>query len=221
MHQRYLLAPLAALAAAALVACGGSSTDDSTGSQAGTTGGSPAGASASSASTVAAGPHNNIDVEFAQMMIPHHQQAVEMAKLAATRAGTPQVKRLAATIAAAQQPEIATMTGWLTSWGEPTTMPSMPGMPTASGGHGGHDMGGGTMPGMMSDGDMMILESLTGTEFDRSFLTMMTTHHQGAIDMAKAAQSEGLYRPAIELAKSIQTSQTTEIRTMKDLLTKL
>lgn len=218
MRQRYLLAPLAALAAAALVACGGSSGD----SQATTTGGNPTSAGAPGAGTTAAGPHNDIDVEFAQMMIPHHQQAVEMAKLAAGRAGNPQVKQLAATIAAAQQPEIATMTGWLTAWGEPTTMPGMPGMPTASGGgHGGHDMGGGTMPGMMSEGDMMILESLTGTEFDRSFLTMMTAHHQGAIDMAKAAQGEGLYKPAIELAKSIQTSQTTEIRTMKQLLAQL
>ncbi len=155
------------------------------------------------------------------MMIPHHQQAVEMAKLAASRAGNPQVKQLAATIEAAQQPEIATMTGWLTTWGQPTTMPGMPGMPSASSGHGGHDMGGGTMPGMMSEGDMMILEGLTGAEFDRSFLTMMTAHHQGAVDMAKAEQTEGLYRPAIDLAKSIQTSQTTEIRTMKDLLSKL
>lgn len=210
MHQRYLLAPLAALAAAALVACGGSSTDN----QASTT--TPANTPA--ATTAAAGPHNNIDVEFAQMMIPHHQQAVEMAKLAATRAGNPQVKQLAAAIETAQQPEIATMTGWLTSWGQPTTMPSMPGMPSASG---GHDMGGGTMPGMMSEADMMTLEALTGTEFDRSFLTMMVAHHQGAIDMAKAAQTEGLYPPVIELAKSIQTSQTAEIRTMKALLTNL
>lgn len=211
MHQRYLLAPLAALAAAALVACGGNSTDN----QASTTANTPA------AANTAAGPHNSIDVEFAQMMIPHHQQAVEMAKLAATRAGNPQVKQLAAGIEAAQQPEIATMTGWLTSWGQPTTMPGMPGMPSASSGHGGHDMGGGAMPGMMSEGDMMILEGLTGTEFDRSFLTMMVAHHQGAIDMAKAAQTEGLYPPVIELAKSIQTSQTAEIRTMKALLTTL
>lgn len=217
MHQRYLLAPLAALAAAALVACGGSSTDN----QAGTTGRDATSGAASTTASPAAGRHNNIDVEFAQMMIPHHQQAVKMAKLAATRAGNPQVKQLAAGIEAAQQPEIATMTGWLTSWGQPTTMPGMPGMPSTSGGHGGHDMGGGAMPGMMSEGDMMILEGLTGTEFDRSFLTMMVAHHQGAIDMAKAAQTEGLYPPVIELAKSIQTSQTAEIRTMKALLTTL
>lgn len=210
MRQRYLLAPLAALAAATLVACGGTSTE----SQADNTGNG-----AASASTTAAGPHNNIDVRFAQMMIPHHQQALEMAKLAAARAGSPQVKQLAATIEAAQQPEITTMTGWLTSWGQPTTMP---GMPSNSGGHGGHDMGtGATMPGMMSEGDMMTLEGLTGTEFDRSFLTMMIAHHQGAIDMAETEQISGSYQPAIDLAKSIQTSQTAEIRTMKDLLADL
>lgn len=214
LHHRHLLAPLAALAAAALVACGGT-TDSSAGSQAGASGASssPAGAPA--------GRHNNIDVQFARMMIPHHQQAVAMAKLAGIRAGNPQVKQLAAAIEAAQQPEIATMTSWLTAWGQPTTMPGMPSASSGHGGHGGHDVGSGTMPGMMSEGDMMILEGLTGTEFDRSFLTMMTAHHQGAIDMAKAAQTEGLYPPVIELAKSIQTSQTAEIRTMKALLTTL
>lgn len=205
MRQRHLFAPLAALAAAALVACGGT-TGDNAGSSAAS---SPTGAA--STGSAPAGPYNNIDVEFAQMMIPHHRQAVKMADLAATRAGNPQVKQLAATIAAAQQPEIAVMAGWLRSWGEPTAMPSMP----------GHDMGGGTMPGMMSESNMMSLEGLTGTEFDRSFLTMMITHHQGAIDMARTAQRDGLYKPAIELAKSIQTSQTAEIRTMKDLLATL
>jgi len=60
---------------------------------------------------------NDADVAFAQQMIPHHQQAVEMAQLAETRAESPEVKDLAADIEAAQDPEIETMTGWLDSWG--------------------------------------------------------------------------------------------------------
>jgi uncharacterized protein (DUF305 family) len=74
---------------------------------------------------------NDADVMFAQMMTPHHQQAVTMANLATTRASDPQLKSLAAQIKAAQAPEITTMTGWLTSWGRPTAAPSghtMPGM---------------------------------------------------------------------------------------------
>src|SRR5688500_14913135 len=76
------------------------------------------GPSPSKGATTSATAGNDSDVMFAQMMIPHHQQAVEMAELAATRASDPEVKELAAKIKAAQAPEIATMTGWLTAWGK-------------------------------------------------------------------------------------------------------
>ena len=82
--------------------------------------GSPPGASSSSApaapsaSAQPSATFNDADVMFAQMMIPHHEQAVEMADLAATRASDPEVKELATKIKAAQDPEIQTMKGWLT-----------------------------------------------------------------------------------------------------------
>jgi uncharacterized protein (DUF305 family) len=63
------------------------------------------------------GDHNQADVMFAQMMIPHHEQAIEMTELASTRASNADVKALAAQIQAAQQPEINEMRGWLASWG--------------------------------------------------------------------------------------------------------
>ena len=203
MHQRILLAPVSALTAAMLFACGGTGDDP---------GAAPTPTATSGPATVTAGPHNTIDIEFAQMMIPHHQQAVQMADLAAGRAADPRVTQLAAAIRAAQQPEIATMTGWLTSWAQPTTMPGMPS------GHSGHDMGGGAMPGMMSEADMTTLEALSGTEFDRSFLTLMVAHHNGAVDMARSEQREGRYPPALALARSIQAGQTAEIRVMKQIL---
>ena len=162
--------------------------------------------------------HNAQDVTFAQDMIPHHKQAVEMAELAETRASDPQVKAIAAQIKGAQGPEITTMTGWLTSWGEPVM---------ASGGGGGmagHSMGGsksgadmGGM-GMMSADEMQTLGAASGTAFDRQFLTMMTAHHNGAIDMAKVQLDKGRFEPAKQLATSIRDSQQTEVAEMQRIL---
>ncbi len=155
--------------------------------------------------------HNDADVTFAQQMIPHHEQAIEMAELAETRAESQEVKDLAADIEAAQDPEIETMTGWLESWGEDVPDNSMSGMD-----HG--DMSSDDMPGMMSEADMAELEAASGAEFDQMFLTMMIEHHEGAIEMAKTEQSEGEYADAVELAEDIEAAQTEEIQTMQGLL---
>jgi uncharacterized protein (DUF305 family) len=185
-----------------LAACGG--TSSSTGASS-SSGHSSSATSAPSASSSAAA-HNSADVMFAEMMIPHHQQAVQMAQLAATRAANPQVKDLAAHIQAAQDPEITTMKGWLASWGEPTAMPG-------SSGHSAHGMSG-----MMGDADMTKLRSMSGKAFDREFLTMMLAHHQGAIDMAKTEQNDGRYTAAKQLAANIIRTQTEEISRMATLL---
>lgn len=162
--------------------------------------------------------HNAQDVSFAQDMIPHHKQAVEMADLAATRASDPKVKALAAQIKAAQDPEIQTMTGWLTSWGEPVT-------PSAGGGMPGKNMGGSSGStggmGMMTDADMTSLGESSGTAFDRQFLTMMTGHHNGAIDMAKTQVEKGKFEPAKQLATSIRDSQQKEVAEMQTILAAL
>jgi len=154
---------------------------------------------------------NDADVTFAQGMIPHHQQAIEMAMLAEDRATSPEVKELAAAIEAAQDPEIETMTDWLETWGEDVPDDDMGGMD-----HG--DMSGDDMPGMMSADDMGELEASDGTEFDQMFLTMMIEHHQGAIEAAQTEQKEGENPDALALAKQIETDQTAEIETMQDLL---
>ena len=169
------------------------------------------------------GDHNQADVMFSRMMIPHHEDAIEMAKLAQTRSDNPDVKALAAQIQAAQQPEIEQMKGWLASWNEPTMPAGM-----GQGGMGPDGMGqGGNMPGgmptgmpggMMSSGDMTKLEGLSGSEFDREFLTMMTAHHETAINMARAVQANGRYEPTKTLAANIISSQTEEINQMAELL---
>ncbi len=200
----------AGLASITLAACGGTSTTS-------TTPNAPAPSSSAASSTSQA--HNAADVTFAQGMIPHHKQAVMMAQQASSRAKSPAVKALAAQIQSAQDPEIKTMTGWLTSWGQPAADSGMGGM-GGTAGHSGHGTGS-SMGGMMSDADMANLSTLTGAAFDREFLTMMTAHHNGAIEMARTQLAQGQYQPAKALAQHIITSQTAEIATMKTLLTQV
>jgi len=189
--------------AVVLAGCGG---DDATAPD-GTGGAAPTAASAESATR----KHNAADVEFAQAMIPHHRQAVAMSELAADRAQTEDVKALAAEISAAQGPEIETMTALLKAWGAPEGH-SMGGMDRGD----GRNMGG--MPGMMSPLQTTELENARGAKFDRMFLQMMIMHHEGAIEMARAEQSDGVNEQAIELAEQIEATQTEEINRMRDLL---
>lgn len=193
-----LLALVAALSLA-LTACGSSDTgSDSAGSV----------------------THDSADVTFAQQMIPHHEQAVAMARLAQGRAGRPEVRKLAADIEAAQGPEIRTMRGWLDSWGE--AAPSADG--SGTGGMSGMDgmdhvgHGSGRMPGMMSSASMHRLARMHGGDFDRMFLTMMIRHHQGALVMARTEQAHGQDPDAIALAKKIERTQSAQIATMRQML---
>ncbi len=147
------------------------------------------------------------DAMFAQMMIPHHEQAVEMSTLAETRAADPEVKALAAEIKAAQQPEIDQMRAWLEEW----DMPVMDGM-EAMGAHGGHGMSG-----MISDEQMERLEAASGAEFDQLFVEYMIEHHEGAIEMAEDVEDSQDPRVAA-LARAIIQTQQVEIDQMRDFL---
>ncbi|MEU9580506.1 DUF305 domain-containing protein [Streptomyces chilikensis] len=191
----------AAVAAVVLAACGGNS--DTAAGHSGHGADSPAASAPASQ-----GQHNEADVAFAKGMIPHHRQAIEMAGLAADRAGSAEVKELAEDIRKAQDPEIKTLSGWLTSWGE-----EVPAEGATD--HSTHDMGG-----MMSEEDMKELEDSSGKAFDTAFLEMMIEHHEGAVAMARTEQSDGSYEPAKKMADTIVTSQTAEITQMNELLGK-
>lgn len=177
--------------------CGGGG-DESTVAQEGTS-------STTGEASEGADDFNDADVTFAQSMIPHHRQAVEMAALAADRAGSAEVKDLASRIQAAQGPEIETMTAWLEQWGE-TMDQSMQGM----------DMSGG-----MSKEEMAQLEGASGAEFDRMFLEMMREHHRSAVEMAQTEVKEGQNADAVELARKIVEDQTAEIQEIEGLLAEL
>jgi uncharacterized protein (DUF305 family) len=148
--------------------------------------------------------HGDADVAFVQQMVPHHEQAVEMADMTERAGASADVQALAAQIKAAQGPEITTMKEWLDDWD----------VSTDHDGHDGHDMG----DGMMSDADMTELAELSGTAFDRAWLTMMIEHHEGAVAMARTELADGQDARAKERAGRIIASQQREIATMKGML---
>lgn len=187
------VAVLAAVGSLGLVACG----DDSHSS------------SNATAGTAADGTaFNEADVLFAQSMIPHHEQAIEMADYALdpTIGASDQVRDLATRIKGGQDPEIALMTGWLTAWGQPIQMDMSD----------GHDMS--AMDGMMSVGEMDALAALTGAEFDALWVEMMIVHHRGAITMAETVKAAGSNADVIALADQVITAQQGEIVEMQALL---
>ncbi|MDO9486596.1 MAG: DUF305 domain-containing protein [Actinomycetota bacterium] len=147
------------------------------------------------------------DIAFAQMMIPHHEQAVEMSELAPDRASSAFIKELAGRIQNAQQPEIDLMASWLTNWGVPRMN-----MADSLNAHAGHGMAG-----VMSEADMAKLTAAKGSQFDRLYAEMMIAHHEGAIEMAMAVEQSS--NPEVStLAKQIIAAQQVEIAEMQDFL---
>ena len=203
MMRKSLLGVLAAAAAAVmLAACGDSGTPPAA---------APAAPAAPTPSAAASAAHNDADIVFVQGMIPHHSQAVDMAKQAQTQAGSEPVETLAARIEQAQGPEIAQMRGFLAAWGAPeNTGGAMPGM--------NHSQMGG-MSGMMTDAQMQQLGQARGAAFDQMFLQMMIEHHTGAIEMARTELATGQNPEAKNLAQTIINAQQAEITEMRGLLT--
>ncbi|MFM2019535.1 MAG: hypothetical protein RL718_116 [Actinomycetota bacterium] len=138
---------------------------------------------------------------FAEMMIPHHEQALEMSELAPSRTDNPEVLAIAEKIRSGQEPEILLMQGWLD-------------------GHGGHsDHAGHTMDGMLTEAQLAELSAATGTEFEKLFLEGMIQHHEGALAMLSMIE-DSKFPEAIELKKQIETAQKAEIAQMKELLSR-
>ena len=143
------------------------------------------------------------DIMFAQLMIPHHQQAIEMSNTALRNAASSEVKALARAIISAQKKEILQMKYWLTATKSPAAM--------------AHDMG---MNGMLDSSEMKTLGSLKGKKFDMFYLEAMIKHHLSALEMVsylKATKNS----EAKKLEKDIRAAQSGEISAMKRILSKI
>ncbi|WP_340687762.1 DUF305 domain-containing protein [Amycolatopsis coloradensis] len=147
--------------------------------------------------------HNQADVTFAQGMIPHHEQALAMAKLVDGRTKNAKVVDLAARIQKAQDPEIQQLTGLLKGWGV-----------APSGEHSGH----GSASGMMTEDDLAKLGKAKDAAFDKQWLEMMVKHHEGALEMAKTALQQGSNAEVKALAQKVIDGQQAEITEMRALL---
>ena len=197
--RRLIMLSVTVLTAVVLAACG----DDGGGGSTASTG-TVATEPAATGSTAARTQFNDADVTFAQGMIPHHEQAIEMSETALDpkAAASAKVKDLATRIKKAQDPEITMMRGWLKTWGK---------------GEMTSDMAGHSMTGMMTDTDMKKLATATGTQYDKLWAEMMITHHKGAIEMANTEKKAGKNAEALKTADQIIISQTAEITELQAL----
>ena len=218
MKRTLVLSTLAVASTLALAACGEATdaTTDTTTSATSTATTTPETTETTTATTEADGEisadHNDADIMFAQMMIAHHQQAVEMSEMLLAKEGIPaQVVEFAQGVIDAQGPEIDRMNAMLEAWDQQPV--------TDSGGMDHGKMGG--MSGMMSQEDMIALEEAQGTEAARLYLEQMTAHHEGAVDMARDEVADGQNPHAITLAEQVISDQEAEIAQMQQMLTDL
>lgn len=188
--MKRVLASISVVSALILTACGSSSSTDTT-----------------VASATSQADFNGADVMFAQMMIPHHEQAIEMSDMALDPnvGASTDIVALATQIKNAQDPEIAQMTSLLKTWGKALTAD-----------HSGMDHS--MMSGMLSTEEMEELGTLTGTSFDVAWSKGMIAHHEGAVEMAKDVLTDGSNTEVRTLAQAIVSTQTAEIATLRALL---
>ncbi|WP_063819042.1 DUF305 domain-containing protein [Herbidospora cretacea] len=148
---------------------------------------------------------NAADVMFLQMMIPHHEQGIEMAKIAEARSARPEVKALASAIRATQSDEAKTMTTRLTGWDQPMDAPP-----------GSHDAHGGLHETRASD--ILSLNDVPADQFDTNFLNLLTGHQHNAVDMARTEMKTGRDTATKDLAGHIEESREAQIKEMLRLL---
>jgi uncharacterized protein (DUF305 family) len=146
---------------------------------------------------------NSADVSYARMMIAHHAQALELTELAPQRAQSAKLKALAERISASQGPEIEAMRAWLKEYGQSEKS---------------DDHTHAAMPGMATEAQLKKLRAAKGKAFDELFLTLMITHHEGAITMATDVKGQGNNIRIEEMADDVVAQQTSEINRMRDML---
>lgn len=153
----------------------------------------------------AVGGHNATDVMFVQMMLPHHEQGIQIVRLAEGRPVRTQVKLLMEAIEVTQQTEIETMSGWLREWGAAASAPAQE--------HAAH----GGVPAT----DASAIEAVAGahdSDFERHLLNLLIAHQDDAVQMALREKNGGTHEPARQLADRIDQSRSTQIKMMLEFL---
>jgi uncharacterized protein (DUF305 family) len=168
--------------------------------------------------SVAAPTADSADAGFARDMAVHHQQAVEMAYIVRDRTTDTNVRRLAYDIAQTQANQRGMLLGWLDLWALPKTPPGGY-MTWMQGGHMGHQVNDGSlMPGMATNTELRQLGTLSGKKTEILYLQLMTAHHMGGIDMARACAQQCEVPQERKLAQGMVDAQQSEIQLMTDML---
>lgn len=189
-HAVLRFLPAVALAAVALVGCSGEAPQPRTASP----GSSPA-------AQQAAVPFNDADVAFARQALAHHQQGVDLASLAETRAANEQLKALAKRVIDTHEPEIARLSGLIEAWGQPA--PDDPNLEHVQ------------RDGYISPGDMAALAGLSGKDFDRQFAARLLRQREAGVRIADAETQHGRNPDARDLAATTSRSQQQEISDLR------
>jgi uncharacterized protein (DUF305 family) len=154
------------------------------------------------------GSFNDTDVMFLQMLIPHHEQGVQLAELAAELATRPEVRDFAAAVEVTQRDELEDVQAWLDDWGQPTAADPDPNA------HHGHGDG-------LHAPDPAVVTALAETKpdlFDMTFLNLLTGHQHGAVELARMELKSGKHQSAVDLADRIVQSRTAQVKQMAALL---
>ena len=159
------------------------------------------------AAVQADGKHNDTDVMYLQMMVAHHEQGLEMVRLAADRAKRAEVRTLAAAVDVTQADEVKLMESWLEGWSAPTTVDHAP---SAHADHGG-------LPATGPD-EMAALRKAKGAKFETTFLNLFVAHQHNAVEMAAMEQKGGENAEAKAFAGRVKASRTDQIAQMLRLL---
>ena len=176
-------------------------------------------------------PYTKADIDFMSGMIHHHAQAISISRWAPSHQASPAVQRLTARIINAQTDEITIMRTWLGDRNQPmptvdsTGKVTMGAMAHAMPAHDMSSMPGmgsmPSMPGMLTDAQLMELDAARGTEFNRLFLTYMIQHHRGAVTMVRtlfSSSGAGQDETVFKFASDVEVDQSTEIRRMFSMM---
>jgi len=140
------------------------------------------------------------DLQFIDTMVVHHQGAIDMAKMAESKALQAELKGFAKKSVVDQEREIDQMRQWREQWY--AKKPKAENMELLG------------MRDSMKGMDMAHMMTRKGADFDRMFLDMMIPHHLGAVTMAKDAMSKSEHPEIKTLAQQIIDAQQKEIEMM-------
>jgi uncharacterized protein (DUF305 family) len=159
------------------------------------------------AAVQAEGGHNDTDVMYLQMMVAHHEQGLEMVRLAEKNTGRAEIRTLAQAVDATQSDEVKMMTGWLKQWNAPTTVDHAP---SAHADHGG-------LPATGPE-EIAALKKAKGAKFETTFLNLFVAHQHNAVEMAHLETKQGSNAEAKAFAERVSASRADQIQQMLQLM---